>query len=147
MRCHNMLISVLSHVLYVPFLSTRKACSLCLPALVHPLLEASAVVVTISCLKSGLVSEGTQISFICSIKRERIRDQMVGCDRLVQGVTCCQALAAMHHHVRGAMRTLGCFPLQSSKTLVHTRDTQNRYIRTLGERPGEGFGVLHLSVC
>ena len=101
-------------------------------------------VVAISCLRSGLVSKGTWISFVCSIKRERIWDQRVGCDRLVQGATCRRALAAMHRHVRGAMRALGRFPLQSGKTLVHTKGTQFRYIRTLGEHPREGFGVLNL---
>ena len=94
-----------------------------------------------------MVSEGTQISFVCSVKRERIRDRTVGCDRLVRGATCRQDLAAMHRHVRGAMRTLGRFPLQSGKTLVRTKDARDGYIRALGERPGEGFGVLNLSAC
>ena len=103
--------------------------------------------ITISCLRSGSVSEGTQISFVCSVKRERICDWMVGCGRLVRGATCRQDLAAMHRHVQGAMRILGRFPLQGSKTLVRTRDARDGYIGTLGERPREGFGVLNLSAC
>ena len=103
--------------------------------------------VMISCLRSGSASEGTQISFVYYTKREHIRDRMVGCDCLVRGATCRQALAAIHRHVRGAIEALGWFPLQSGKTLVRTRDAQRGYIRTLEERPREGFSVLNLLTC
>ena len=86
---------------------------------------------------------GSYLSYC--IKRECIWDQMVGCDRFVQGATCGQTLVAIYRYIHMVIWTLGRFLLQSGKMLVCTRDAQAKYIRTLKEHPRKGFGILNLS--